>query len=97
MSRAAFAVAPLYSSSLITVTPSLTVKKLVEAGKPVPQPSITLPPLVTPAGTSITIGPGPGQTVAPSALPPSANGPLRPNEATSNGAGGQGEDDVSVL
>jgi translocation protein SEC66 len=36
------------------------VKKLTEAGRPVPQPTVTLPPLLTPPGTSITLqAPGP--------------------------------------
>ncbi|UZJ51975.1 hypothetical protein CBS101457_001295 [Exobasidium rhododendri] len=57
-------------------------KKLVEAGRPVPQPSIELPPLITPAGTSITLGPGPSPAIASASVsvPPVTNG-----TATSNG------------
>jgi hypothetical protein len=81
----------------------LTAKKLVDAGKPVPQPSVSLPPLVTPAGTSITLGPGPGQPapVNPAIAVPVTNGAA----AITNGSfhqtsspGGDshnGEEDVS--
>lgn len=57
-----------------------TAKKLVDAGKPVPQSRVPLPPLVTPPGTSITIGTPPQQGSS------GANTPLRVNAPQSNGS-----------
>jgi hypothetical protein len=77
-------------------------KKLIEAGKPVPKPSVELPPLVTPAGTSITLGPGPGQAIAPNPTPVTnvsmrsieeLNG--QANASSSAGEVGADDDDVS--
>ncbi len=39
------------------------VKKLEDEGKPVPKPTVELPPLVTPPGTKIEIAGGPGGPV----------------------------------
>lgn len=47
----------------------------MDAGLPVPQPTVTLPPLVTPAGTTISIG-QPGQGGPPT---PQGGGPAPPN------------------
>lgn len=48
------------------------VKKLTEAGRPVPQPNVTLPPLLTPPGTSITLQ-APGQQVHGPQPPPAGS------------------------
>jgi translocation protein SEC66 len=45
----------LFFCLLLTLALSSAVKKLTEAGKPVPKPSITLPALVTPPGTQIQV------------------------------------------
>lgn len=53
------------------------VKKLTDAGRPVPQPNVTLPPLLTPPGTSITLqapGPQPNGPQPPPAAPVAING-----------------------
>lgn len=76
---------------------STSAKKLVDAGKPIPQASVTLPPLVTPAGTSITLGPGPGQATLPNTVPVS-NGPAITNgtsHSRSSTAEAQDEENVS--
>lgn len=83
----------------------IPAKKLVDAGKPVPQATVNLPPLVTPAGTSITLGPSPGQPAsfnAATAVPvingPAAltNGTSHPR-ASSGGEAANDDDEVGCL
>ncbi|EST05128.1 Sec62/63 complex, subunit Sec66 [Kalmanozyma brasiliensis GHG001] len=49
------------------------VKRLEDEGKPVPKPTVELPPLVTPPGTKIEIQGGPGGQAGPA--PGGPNGP----------------------
>lgn len=89
--------APRISTCMLIILRPCSAKRLVDAGKPVPQPSVPLPPLVTPAGTSITLGPGSGQPVAPNAIKAEeveqvSNGAQHSRSSTNE----TGEDDVSI-
>ncbi|SPO23603.1 related to SEC66 - ER protein-translocation complex chain [Ustilago trichophora] len=57
------------------------VKKLEDAGKPVPKATVELPPLVTPPGTKIEVQPGQGPQGG-------AGGPMGPMGPMAAGAGG---------
>ncbi|MCO5573881.1 hypothetical protein L7F22_027656 [Adiantum nelumboides] len=72
-------------------------KKLVDAGKPVPQSRVPLPPLVTPAGTSITIGTPPQQGSSGSNTPLKVNAPqTNGTTAAAKAAAGSGKAATTV-
>ncbi|EPQ30338.1 uncharacterized protein PFL1_01864 [Pseudozyma flocculosa PF-1] len=54
------------------------VRKLQEAGKPIPEPTVELPPLITPPGTTIQIQ-APPEGTSPAAGAPNGLGQLPPN------------------
>ncbi|SPO24602.1 related to SEC66 - ER protein-translocation complex chain [Ustilago trichophora] len=64
------------------------VKKLEDAGKPVPKATVELPPLVTPPGTKIEVQQGPGAQGG--AMGGSMGGPMGPMAAVGGGSEGNG-------